>query len=132
MWQAPATPCGKTFLKVQRESACGYCNPSLLEGAFPEEVHGHGVTLAPFGVVMCANAWALPKQAQAMAARLLGRITRFSPSSWCWGNVGKGVWLSHLSIDSTREKIFRKDTYPDERKSFRKDTYPVTYQGGAK
>ena len=30
----------------------------MLVGAFPEEVHGHGVTMAPFGAFMCVSAGA--------------------------------------------------------------------------
>ena len=38
----------------------------MLAGAFPEEIHGHGVTWAPLGVVMCVSIGALPKQGWAM------------------------------------------------------------------
>ena len=55
MQSATATPYGKTFPEVRRESVCGCSDPLLLAGTFLEEVHGHDVTLAPFGAVMCVN-----------------------------------------------------------------------------
>ena len=57
---------------MQRESICGYTDPSVLVGTFLEEVHGHGITLALFGAVMCVSVGALPKHAQVMATYLLG------------------------------------------------------------
>ena len=69
---------------------CGHSDPSVLEGTFLEEVHGHCVTLAPFGAVMCVSVGALSKQARDGGT-----------SSWCGGNVGEGVWLAQLSIDGT-------------------------------
>ena len=44
----------------------------MLAGAFPEEIHGHGVTLVPLGAVMCVRATALPKHAWVLAACFLG------------------------------------------------------------
>ena len=40
----------------------GCLDPSLLNGAFPKEVHGHGVTLVPLDAHICVGARALPLQ----------------------------------------------------------------------
>ena len=90
MRHATATPYGKTYPEVQRETVFGYCNPSLLAGAFLEEIHGHGVTLAPFGTFMCVKARALSKHAHIMVACLLGV-----------GAPLAKVFGAQLSIDNT-------------------------------
>ena len=40
---------------------CGYSDPLALASAFPEEFHGHGVTLVPLDTCMRVSAGALPK-----------------------------------------------------------------------
>ena len=50
-------------------------DPSLLAGAFPKEVHGHGITLVPLDTLICVEARALPKQTKTMAACFRGAVT---------------------------------------------------------
>ena len=40
---------------------CGCLDSSLLTGAFPKEVHGHGITLVQLGALICVDAGSLPK-----------------------------------------------------------------------
>ena len=58
----------------------GVREPSLLAGAFPKEVHGHGVTLVPLGALICVDAGALLKQTVVLHCHNLYRST--GPFAW--------------------------------------------------
>ena len=70
---------------------CGYLDPSLLIGAFPKEVHGHGVTLVPlWRTHVCRRKGASPPD-----------LDDGGMLSWRRDNIGGGAWPAQLSTGST-------------------------------